>query len=175
MQTITNESGTFYVDELGVLQKFCCSPENNADACAPQDTKKLYTLHIPEGVTVLKEEAFRCYTVLDKLTLPDSLRLIGGCVLADCQLPDVVIPETLEILGDFSFAHSTMRSLRLPKNAAWDYARQFKGSNTETLYVSQQYRDAADASKLRWHHQNPGHIHSIVVNNVRIGQIVWLE
>ena len=174
---LCNESGTFYVDKQGVLQSFCCSPENNADTCSPQDTTKLYTLHIPEGVTVLKEEAFRDYTVLYKMTLPDSLRLMGtghGCVLAGCKLPNVVIPKTLRILGDYAFGHSSLRSLRLPENAAWDYARQFKGGEIGILYISQKYRDEADGSKLR-QYLNPGHIHSLVVNNVRIGEIVWLE
>ena len=174
---LCNESGTFYVDKQGVLQDFCCSPENNADTCSPRDTTKLYTLHIPEGVTVLKEEAFRDYTVLYKMTLPDSLRLMGtghGCVLAGCKLPNVVIPKTLRILGDYAFGHSSLRSLRLPENAAWDYARQFKGGEIGILYISQKYRDEADGSKLR-QYLNPGHIHSLVVNNVRIGEIVWLE
>ena len=172
-----NESGTFYVDKLGVLQDFCCSPENNADNCPYQDTKKLYTLHIPEGVTVLKEEAFREYTILDKLTLPDSLRLMGtghGCVLADCKLPDVVIPKTLRILGDYAFGHSSLRSLRLPENADWAYARQFKGGEIGTLYLSQKYRDASNPSKLSYDNST-GHLHSLCVNNVRIGEIFWLE
>ena len=174
---LCNESGTFYVDRLGVLQSFCCSPENNADNCSPQDTKKLYTLHIPEGVTVLKEEAFRYYTVLDKMTLPDSLQLMGtghGCVLADCKLPNVVIPKTLRILGDYAFGHSSLRSLRLPENATWEYARQFKEGEIGTLYLSRKYRDASNPSKLRYDN-SAGHLHSLCVNNVRIGEIVWLE
>lgn len=174
---LRSESGTFYVDKLGVLQNFCCSPENNADNCSPQDTTKLYTLHIPEGVTVLKEEAFRYYTVLYKMTLPDSLRLMGtghGCVLADCKLPNVVIPKTLRILGDFAFGHSSLRSLRLPENAAWEYARQFKEGEIGTLYLSQKYRNASSPSKLSYDNST-GHLHSLCVNNVRIGEIVWLE
>ncbi|MGM9550227.1 MAG: leucine-rich repeat protein [Faecousia sp.] len=172
-----NESGTFYVDKLGVLQDFCCSPENNADNCSYQDTKKLYTLHIPEGVTVLKEEAFRDYTILYKMTLPSSLRLMGtghGCVLADCKLPNVVMPKTLRILGDYAFGHSSLRSLRLPENAAWEYARQFKEGEIGTLYVSQKYRDVSNPSKLSYDNST-GHLHSLCVNNVRIGEIVWLE
>jgi len=174
---LCNESGTFYVDRLGVLQSFCCSPENNADSCAPQETTKLYTLHIPEGVTVLKEDAFREYTILDKLTLPDSLRLMGtgdGCVLTGCKLPDVVIPKTLQILGTYAFGHSSLRSLRLPENAAWGYARQFKGGEIGTLYLSKKYRDENNPSKLSYDNST-GHLHSLCVNNVRIGEIVWLE
>ena len=174
---LCNESGTFYVDKLGVLQSFCCSPENNADSCAPQETTKLYTLHIPEGVTVLKEDAFREYTILDKLTLPDSLRLMGtghGCVLADCKLPNVVIPKTLRILGDYAFGHSSLRSLRLPENATWEYARQFKEGEIGTLYLSRKYRDASDPSKLSYDNST-GHLHSLCVNNVRIGEIVWMD
>lgn len=166
---LCNESGTFNVDKLGVLQSFCCSPDNNADSCSERDTKKLYTLHIPEGVTVLKEEAFRGYTVLYKMTLPDSLLLMGtgdGCVLADCKLPNVVIPKTLRILGDYAFGHSSLRSLRLPENAHWEYARQFKSGGIGTLYLSK---------KCSVHSDGPGYLQSLWVNDVDIGEIVWLD
>lgn len=175
---LRNESGTFYVDKLGVLQSFCCSPENNADNGSPQDTTKLHTLHIPEGVTVLKEEAFREYTILEKLTLPDSLRLMGtghGCVLAGCKLPDVVIPKNLQILGTFAFGHSFLRSLRLPETACWEYARQFKEGEIGTLYLSKKYRDESNHSKLCWQKCSQSYLNSLVVNNVRIGEIVWQE
>ena len=178
MRTITNSSGSFCVDKQGVLQNFCCSLENNADTCSEHDTKKLYTLHIPEGVTVLKEDAFRDYTILHKMTLPDSLRLIGtgyGGVLADCSLPDVVIPETVQILGDYAFAHSSFRSLRLPENAAWKYARQFKQSTIGTLYLSKKYRAESKNPELSRHIEGSGYLHSLRVNNVCIGEIVWLE
>lgn len=175
---LRNESGTFYVDKLGVLQAFRCSPENNADHCSEPETKRLYKLHIPEGVTVLKEEAFRHYTVLEELTFPDSLMLMGtgyGCALANCSLPDVVIPETLRILGTFAFGCSALRSLRLPENAAWEYARQFKGSQIGTLYLSQKYREKSNDSGIHRSADGQGYLHSLLVNDIRIGKIVWLE
>lgn len=175
---LCNESGTFYVDKLGVLQSFCCSLENNADSCSERDTKKLYTLHIPEGVTVLKEEAFRYYTVLYKMTLPDSLLLMGtghGCVLANCNLPNVVIPKTLQILGTFAFGHSSLRSLRLPENAHWEYARQFKSSVIGTLYLSKKYCVGSEPSELCRYIDGPGYLQSLQVNDVDIGEIVWLD
>lgn len=178
MLEIRNSSGTFCVDKLGVLQAFCCESENNADSCAVQDTKKLYTLCIPEGVTVLKENAFRGYTILHKLTLPDSLRLLGtgyGCVFTDCNLPDVVLPEKVQILGDYAFAHSSLRSLRLPENATWKYARQFKLSNIGTLYLSKKYRVESKDAELSRHIAGSGYLHSLRVNNVHIGDIVWLD
>lgn len=178
MLEIRNSSGTFCVDKLGVLQAFCCESENNADSCAVQVTKKLYTLCIPEGVTVLKENAFRGYTVLHKLTLPDSLRLMGtgyGCVFTDCNLPDVVLPEKVQILGDYAFANSSLHSLRLPENAAWKYARQFKSSNIGILYLSKKYRAESKNVELSRHITGSGYLHSLRVNNVHIGDIVWLD
>ncbi len=175
---LCNESGTFYVDKLGVLQAFRCCPENNADNCSELETKRIYKLHIPEGVTVLKEAAFRGYTVLEELTLPDSLMLIGtghGCALANCSLPDVVIPQTLGSLGIFAFGCSSLRSLRLPENVAWEYARQFKSSQIGTLYLSKKYRTESSDPKLCRHIDGPGYLNSFRVNQVRIGEIVWLE
>ena len=84
------------------------------------------------------------------------------------------VEKTLEILGDFAFGHSFMRSLRLPENAAWEYARQFKEGEIGTLYLSQKYRDVSNPSKLSYENST-GHLHSLCVNNVRIGEIVWLE
>jgi len=173
---LRNESGIFYVDKLGVLQAFCCSPENNADTCSVKDTKRLYTLHIPEGVTVLKENAFSFSTVLKKLTLPYSLRLMGtgnGCVLQGCSLPDVVIPETVDILGTFAFGCSSLRSLRLPEYAVWEAARQFKSSKIGTLYLSKKYRVESKYRELSSCIDGPGYLGSL--HNVYIGEIVWLE
>lgn len=171
-----SESGTFYVDKLGVLQDFCCSPENNAGNCDPCETKKLYTLHIPEGVTVLKEDAFRGYTVLYKMTLPDSLLLMGtghGCVLSDCRLPDVVIPGKLKILGTFAFGHSDMRSLRIPKELKSEYARQFKHSSIGTLYLPEEFRCDGVPFGFCEKLENCGYIRSLLVNNVEIGKVVF--
>lgn len=175
-----SESGTFYVDKLGVLQDFCCSPENNAGTCAPGETRKLYTLHIPEGVTVLKEDAFRDYTVLYKMTLPDSLLLMGtghGCVLSDCRLPDVVIPGKLKILGTFAFGHSDMRSLRIPKGLKSEYARQFKSSTIGTLYLPEDFRTEDTLrgfhEKYEWGKEQYGYIRSMLVNDTEIGKVVF--
>ena len=95
-------------------------------------------------------------------------------ILAGCSLPDVVIPETLQILGTFAFGHSTLRSLRLPKDAVWAYARQFKEGEIGTLYLSRKYRDSSNPAKLSYDNST-GHLHSLCVNHVRVGEIVWLE
>lgn len=173
---LRNESGSFFVDSLGVLQSLCCSEENNADTCAPEQTNKLYTLRIPEGVTVLKAEAFRNYTVRNALCLPDSLQLLGadfGCAFANCDLPDVVLPESLKILGTFAFGGSSLRSLRLPNTLHWGYARQFKESKIGTLYLSEAFRGEENTPELSGQITGQGHLRSIRVNSVKIGNIVW--
>lgn len=173
---LCNESGTFYVDKMGVLQSFYCSPQNNADTCSCHNTKKLYSLHIPEGVTVLKEFAFRGYTVMNSLTLPDSLQMAGtcsnGCAFADCRLPDTVIPDTLRFLGAYGFGNSTLRSLRLPENADWEYSRQFKSAKIGTLYLSESYRLDSERTGARI---ETGSLGSIGSNEVDVERIVWLE
>lgn len=175
MKKTINSSGTFWLDERGVLQDFCCAPENNADVCAPENTRKLYTLQIPEGVTGLKAMAFRYYTVLEQLTLPGSLEFMEACVLANCNLPEVVIPGSLQVLGDFAFGASRLRALWLPESPVWEYGRQFKESTIGTLFLSRKFRDESCNPGWRSPILGLGYLHSLRVNNVRIQEIRWLD
>ena len=78
MRTITNECGIFYVSDTGVLEKFECAPKNSMiQGNSTPECASLWDLHIPEGVRVLPENAFRGYSVRHELTFPDSLQVLG--------------------------------------------------------------------------------------------------
>ena len=174
MKQITNETGTFTIDDNGVLKNYQSIRDN-------QITENVWRcLDIPEGVRVIPEEAFcRCY-VQERLTFPKSLRVIGdgyGCAFANSILPHVELPETLETLGDLAFGHSHMRSLRIPKGLKSEYGRQFKESTIGILYLPEEFRaentHLCFCEKYEWGKEQYGYIRSILVNNVKIGEIVF--
>lgn len=171
MNIIINESGTFTIDDNGVLKNYQSTEVNqvkeNVWRC----------LDIPEGVKVIPEDMFRGCRVQDRLTFPKSLRVIGtgdGCAFANSKLPHVELPDTLEKLGDFVFGASTMGSLRIPKGLKSEYARQFKESSIGTLYLPEEFR--SNNSRIRFcekYEEQYGYIRSMLVNNVKIGEIVF--
>lgn len=171
---ITNESGTFTIDDNGILTGFQGAESNqvkeNAWRC----------LDIPEGVRVIPEEMFQYCHVQQRLTFPKSLRVIGGghgCAFANSILPHVELPDTLEELGDFVFGASTMDSLRIPKGLKSEYARQFKGSSIGILYLPEEFRAENNPrgfqEKYEWGQEQYGYIRSMLVNNVKIGEIIF--
>lgn len=171
MKEITNESGRFWVDTFGVLQRFDCDYDNKAGVDYNKSVRRVFTLHIPEGVTVLQEDAFQNYDVLWDLTLPDSLKVLGtnhGCAFSGSRLPEVHISESLEILGTFAFGCSCIHDLYLPEKMPWPYARHFKSACIGVLHISRRYQNEADAEQL-----GEGVWRSLKVNSVKIGRFAW--
>lgn len=174
MRRITNETGTFTIDYNGVLTAFQSTESN-------QIKENIWRcLDIPEGVKVIPEEAFRRCHVQERLTFPKSLRVIGaghGCAFANSRLPHVELPDTLEVLGDFVFGASTMESLRIPRGLKSEYARQFKESSIGTLYLPEEFRTEDNSrgfhEKYEWGREQYGYIRSMLVNNVKIGEIIF--
>ena len=172
MKELKNECGRFWVDRTGVLQRFDCAYDNEAGTAAPgSPIRSVYALHIPEGVTVLQEDAFRDYDVLWELTLPDSLEVLGtghGCAFSGSRLPAVHIPETLKVLGTYAFGASCIHDLYLPEKMPWPYARHFKSACIGALHISRRYQDDKVAREL-----GLGVWTSLMQNGVKIGQFVW--
>ena len=168
---ITNETGTFTIDDNGILIGFQSAESNQVEENVWR------CLDIPEGVKVIPEEAFRRCHVEERLTFPKSLRVIGtghGCAFANSRLPHVELPDTLEVLGDFVFGKSTMDSLRIPRGLKSQYARQFKESRIGTLYLPEKFR--SNDPHLRFcqmYEEQYGYIRSMLVNNVEIGEIIF--
>ena len=168
---ITNETGTFTIDDNGVLIGFQSAESNQVEENVWR------CLDIPEGVRAIPEEAFRRCHVEERVTFPKSLRVIGtghGCAFANSRLPHVELPDTLEVLGDFVFGKSTMGSLRIPRGLKSEYARQFKESRIGTLYLPEQFRSNDPHIRFcQMYEEQYGYIRSMLVNNVEIGEIIF--
>ena len=103
------------------------------------NNQQLTGITIPEGVTSIGESAFdTCRKLLDvDFSNCSELTTIGSRAFADAgsnptydfQTLNLVLPESLENLGNFAFSNSGLKSLTLPANlkTAGYYAVQMSG------------------------------------------------
>jgi hypothetical protein len=138
LKKLQTESGSFCVDDYGILHSFSPSDEN----CLSEigcDVTVLRSLVVPEGVVIIPDTVFQRITVLEKLVLPESVKMIGtggGHTFSCCSLPDVVIPGKLgEVrIADSAFCGTSFKSLCLPNG--YDAAcGGFKNCKIENLLL----------------------------------------
>ena len=167
---LTSESGRFYLDEFGIVQLFEPADGNPFDEfydglCS----RHVDTLIVPRGVKGFCGDFMRSVHVRVKFELPQGLVEIGtadvgkvenwvGGVFADCILPSVIIPESVQEIGAFAFGHSRIGTLQLPLMQHCPYARQFKDSHVSVLRLPSALRDLVrqESDHLRVHGILPG-------------------
>lgn len=152
---IENESGLFGIDQDGVLQLFYCNQDNQGIGCT-QEKPVVKMLIIPESVKVIPDDSFRNYTVLWELSFPETLKAIGaglGGAFSHCNLPDVTFGKKLEYLGPWSFAGSSLRSLRLREShMPLRPENQFQGAVIDNLIHGEHGEDSHIVNEYaRWH------------------------
>ncbi|MBO5287749.1 MAG: leucine-rich repeat protein [Clostridia bacterium] len=112
--TIAKENPSFVADNIGIYNKDMDTlvqffgedlrdlPDTiktiGTGACMYSD-KLLGTL-LPDSVTVIGEHAFNSCKGLDSIHLPDSLVRIEKYAFYGCPLKDIVIPESVEYVGE---------------------------------------------------------------------------
>lgn len=118
VKILRTESGSFYVDDYGILHKFLPAEDNRLSKYG-EFPVILRSLVIPEGVAIISGSMFRYHNILERLVFPQSLRMIGtndGRAFGRCTLPDVVIygkPGEVR-MGAEAFSGATFTSLCLP-------------------------------------------------------------
>ncbi len=79
-------------------------PVKEIAASAFQNKYSLYTIEIPDSVTVIGEAAFRNCRSLVSVRLPAGLKELKMDTFRDCSvLSSITLPSTLETIGDFCF------------------------------------------------------------------------
>lgn len=152
---LISESGTFICSRnlLGTdvtLEEFIPTPENIVEK--QNSVFKVKSLIIPNGVNHFSDECLRYISVIDTFELPETIKSIGrinwhhptGNVLANSELPEVMIPQSVEIIGVFAFGNSRIKKLKLPRGIKSEYARQFKGAHIGTLCVAHEEWELPD-------------------------------
>jgi len=70
---------------------------------------------IPDGVTVIADNAFESNGHVRRVVIPEGVVLIGQGAFAECeQLAEVALPTTLKEIGAFAFAETALKSIELP-------------------------------------------------------------
>lgn len=109
--------------------------------------KNLATLIIPEGVVSLPKEFMCGYKITERMEFPSSLLYIGNygpdakedqsSVFAWAILPEVIVPKTVKMIGNFAFGKSYVKRMVFEGIVSCQYARQFKESEIEELVISE--------------------------------------
>ena len=150
---LKSESGMFECDDEGKLLRFYPEPQNLLDETRIRETYTfeksffkpcVHSLIIPEGVTAISEGFFSKGFVKDTFYFPNTLCSIGNeadyNVFAGSCLPDIIIPNKVNMIGNFAFGNSIIKSVRFSRVFECEYLRQFEGADIETLYLPHECR-----------------------------------
>lgn len=153
---ITSESGTFFIDKNGIVQRFEPAEDNPYvddiwDYQITKEGKSIRTLIIPNGVRGFVSDFMRGVRVIERFELPEWLIRIGNnsfdndtaesCVFANCILLSVIIPKSVQEIGNFAFGHTHIDSVQLPATLKSPYGRQFKDSYIGLLRLPNEWKD----------------------------------
>lgn len=159
LNSMESESGTFFVDDHGNVQRFEPSEDNPimdevtdyVNNYIHRTEKTIRTLIVPEVVKGFVSAFMRGVRVIERFELPEGLLSIGNnsfdfeegvnCVFANCILPTVVIPENVRVIGSYAFGSSHIDVLQLPASLRSPYGRQFKDSSIGTLRLPHEWED----------------------------------
>lgn len=94
----------------------------------PQNYEGAY--EVSEYVTHIAGDAFNGCSNLIGITLPTSLKTIGGYAFVNSGLTSITLPETLESIGSLAFAYTGLTSITIPESVTWmgDRCFQYCGS-----------------------------------------------
>lgn len=147
--TLVSVSGTFrHIDGMAIF--FEPNPDNviKGGIDAPQAwdggikhyENAVRNLVIPGGIKSFASYFFMNWAVTELFTLPDSVEYTGDendsvCVFSNCFLPEVRLPGSIKLLGNFAFGSSCIKKLVVDPAIKSKYLRQFKDSTIEELYL----------------------------------------
>lgn len=154
-KVLNSESGSFFIDGKGVVQRFDPSVDNpfveeetTIKTNYAYDTyKTLRTFIVPEGVKGFAADLMRGIRVVERFELPESLTSIGEDCFTNCILPTVVIPKGVHTIDIFGFGHSHIGTLQLPATILSPYGRQFKDSHIGVLRLPKEWKNKVALGK----------------------------
>ncbi len=80
------------------------------------------TVTIPEGVTMIEEEAFYGDTSLDEVVIPEGVECIGAGAFAESSVKSITLPASLTAIGEGAFANTQIQTVNAP---AGSFAEQW--------------------------------------------------
>ncbi len=90
---------------------------------------------VPESVRVLHDDALSELPDLKYLTLPKKLKEIRDCALTNFAGEQLILPDTLESIGEYALAWTKVKHLYLPKSVHKICLSAFLSSSAVTINV----------------------------------------
>ena len=92
-------------------------------------TDNLESITIPDGATVVEEDAFSNLHTLKNITIPESVTRIENRAFSGCSLANIVIPSNVEYIGDYAFydCSSLTADLIIPESVEYIGECAFEG------------------------------------------------
>lgn len=148
---LKNETGLFECDEEGKLLSYYPSIEVLIEKTEVREHYTygdayyrpcIHSMIVPEGVTGFSRDFFRGGYISETLELPYTIKTIGSeedcCVFADTSIGRLILPDSIESIGNFAFGNSKIEEVVYPKKIIeFQYARQFKGAKINRLLLPQ--------------------------------------
>ena len=105
-----DEANQYYVSENGVLYD---KAKTELIMCL---SSKAGAFSIPDGVEIIKGDAFSCCDKLTAIEIPSSVTTIEGCAFSSCDgLKSMIIPNGVTTIGNWAFlACSELERLSIP-------------------------------------------------------------
>lgn len=93
---------------------------------------KITAISLPDGLLNIGSGAFEG-TKISKIKIPDSVKNIAhNSFLSSIYLTEIELPENA-VVGDFAFAYSALRSVKVPANAMSEY---YRTDSAKAFYAS---------------------------------------
>lgn len=78
--------------------------------------KNITSIQIPSGVTAIPNTLFSSCSNLASVSIPSGVTEIGTRAFWKCALTQVVLPSTLETIGDYAFAQTDLTAISIPNS-----------------------------------------------------------
>ena len=119
----TDESETIYVDQDGCVMnvKEFVTDVQIAEGVttirerAFRGCSSISSITLPEGLTTIENEAFEGCRSLRSINFPKGLTTIGENAFDGCMISSVTLPEGLTTIGDSAFSGCSLSSISLPE------------------------------------------------------------
>lgn len=161
----TSESTLF--DEYG----YETLPDGTYAITRPKDRNQ--TKHIiPEGVSIIKSEAFSCYSAIEEVVLPSSLRVIEEKAFWLLKnLKKINFPSGLEVIGAKAFTNNGISTAILPEGLKKLGSDAFEGCKLKKVVIPSTLKEIDNSAFYK------AHIDSIVIPSTikKIGNYAFLD
>lgn len=112
--------------------------ENSDKDTWAQYSEYIKTIIINEGISEIEENIFSGMKILEKVSLPDSLKIINERAFSDCPLlKEITLPDGVTTVEDYAFENSGLEKIKIGAGVAEIGPLAFNGCKMKDIQVSE--------------------------------------